>query len=390
MKTAYVVLAGALMGVMLGTGITLASYLHSPAQLSPRSAQAPALAAPGVNQPRALVDRSFHDFGPVDRDRKVSHVFRVTNMGKSTLTLKSGGTTCSKCTIAELTRSDVEPGETVDVTVEYQPNVRQPRFRQTATLLTNDPDQPRIELSIFGTVTAQYTVTPDMLVLSRFSSTTGTKAEVKILAFVSDSVSMARYQLEEPETAEYFEVKSEPLPRQQWTDPKARSGLLLSVTVKPGLPLGPVRQTIRLDLALAGVTANPTIEIPIEGTVDADISLAGHGWIQDQNLLKFGPVKHGQGAVRDLFLLVRGEHRQGLQVTPAAVVPNWVKVTVGEPTDLAGGTVTKIPLKVEIPPDAPVANHSGTDLGKLGEVILETSHPVVKRIRMNLNFTIEQ
>lgn len=390
MKVSQVIVAGVVMGVVLGAGISLANFLHSPAQLSPPSAKAPTLAEPGSEQPIAVVDNKTHDFGPVDRDRLVKHIFRVTNIGKSVLTLKSGGTTCSKCTIAELAKSEVAPQETVDVTVEYMPNARQPRFRQTATLLTNDPAQPRIELNIFGTVTAPYKVTPDSLAFSRFSASETSKAEIRIEVYVADEAHVAGFELENQELAPFFEISSQPIAKSELGDAKAKCGVLVNVTVKPGLPLGPVRQTIRLDLAMAGVAEISKIEIPVEGTVDADISIAGQGWNPDRNLLKIGKIKSSQGFARDMFLLVRGEHRHDLKVQVGQLSPDWLNVSLGEPVELNKGAVIKIPLRIEIPPGSPVSNHSGTDLGKFGEVVLETTHPDVRQIRMLLNFAIEQ
>lgn len=390
MKVSHVIVAGVVMGVVLGAGMSLANFLHSPAQLSPPSAQAPSLAEPGSEQPIAVVDNRSHDFGPVDRDRKVRHVFRVTNIGKSVLTLKSGGTTCTKCTIAELAKSEVAPQETVDVTVEFMPSARQPQFRQTATLLTNDPSQSRIELNIFGTVTAPYKVTPDSLTFSRFSASETSKADIRILVYVADEAHLAGFELERQDSASNFEITSKPIPVNELDDPKAKSGVLVTVTVKPGLPLGPVRQTIRLDLAMAGIAETSKIEIPVEGIVDADISIAGQGWNPDLNVLKIGPIKSSQGFVRDLFLLVRGEHRRDLTVEAGRVSPDWLKLSIGEPVELNKGAVIKIPLRIEIPPGSPVSNHSGTVLGKYGEVVLETTHPDVKQIRMLLNFAIEQ
>lgn len=391
MKASQVIAAGVVMGIALGAGLSLANFMHAPARLAPPSAtQAPTLNGPGEEQPIAVVDRNFHDFGAVDRDRPVKHAFRISNVGKSVLTLKSGGTTCSKCTIAELSRSEVAPGETVDVIVEYLPTSAQPRFRQSASLLTNDPAQPRIELNIYGTVTAPYKLTPEQLTFSRFSASETNKAEIRVVAYVADDVKLASYELERADTAPFFEVASQPIPRAELDDPHARCGMLVTVTVKPGLPLGPVRQTIRLDLALAGSSDVAHVEIPVEGVVDADISVAGQGWNPDASLLKMGTVKSSEGAVRELFLLVRGEHRRGLTIAPGRRSPDWLKLTVGEPSELKGGAVVKIPLRIEIPPGAPVASHTGNDLGKYGEVVLETTHPVVKQIRMLLSFAVEQ
>lgn len=390
MKVSHTIVAGILMGLALGAGITLASFPSVSDRLAPPAATLASATPIDGKVPRALVDRTVHNFGRVARDSRVRHAFKVSNIGTAPLTLKSGGTTCTKCTIAELARNELQPGESTEVTVEYLPTVAQPNFRQTATLLTNDPDQPRIELNIFGQVASPYTVTPESLVLSRFSATEPVKSDIKIQVFVSDKVELVSHQLASAQSASHFDVQSRPMAADQLTEEGAKCGLLVTVTIKPGLPLGPVRQTIRLELALAGVEQHPQIEIPVEGTVDADISIAGPGWDPDRGLLTLGAVKSTAGASRDLFLLVRGEHRQNLSVKPAKVVPEWLQVSLGEPSELKGGAVVKIPLRITIPPNSPVVNHSGTSVGKFAEVELETSHPDVPKIRMLIKFAIEQ
>src|SRR4051812_37637118 len=140
MKARSVIFLAAVLGTALGAGITWANFGSSP-PLVAKSRQPKDLLG---NYPRIRVDKASHNFGAIERDVKVRHSFHLTNVGKATLNLKAGVTTCTKCTIAELAKSSLEPGESTDVLVEYIPNAGQPKFRQIAPILTNDPDQPRV------------------------------------------------------------------------------------------------------------------------------------------------------------------------------------------------------------------------------------------------------
>ena len=166
------------------------------------------------------------------------------------------------------------------------------------------------------------------------------------------------------------------------------------VTVKPGLPLGPIRQTIRLTLSMPPSADVTVVDVPVEGTVDADISLIGRNWNADQAKLTIGSVQSSQGANRQLFVMLRGVHRHDVAIKVAKLEPAWLRVTLGEPSDIKGGAtgegVTQIPLTIEIPPGVPPVNHRGSAQGKYGEILLETNHPQVKHIRMNLDFFVEQ
>jgi len=387
MKASRVVVVGGLLGIALGAGVSWARFGTSP----PLHPLAPPAPPGGLDQgARAKVqvlDRTFN-FGPVERDREVRHVFHFTNVGHSTLTLKAGGTTCTKCTIAELSKTELAPGETADVTVAYSPTHSMPNFRQQAVVLTNDPEQRRVTLLIFGAVTANYDVRPQVLTFSKVSTNETTKAEVKIHAFTSDEVEVVGHELTGAESAPYFEVTSEAIPRDRLDDPLAKSGCRVEVTIKPGLPLGPIRQTIRLELRLAGVAENPTVELPVVGTVDSDISIVGRGWNSDAGTLKFDSVKSAEGATRELLVLVRGDRRHDVTIKPGKLDPPWLKVTLGEPVESKSGAVTQVPLKIEIPRGMSPVNRLGSEQGKYGEIVLETTHPDTKQIRMYLQFVI--
>src|SRR4051812_27342390 len=138
MKARSIVFLALVLGVALGTGISWANFGSSPPLVSKAREHKDLLG----NQPRVRFEKTSHNFGAIERDVKVRHSFHLTNVGKATLNLKAGVTTCTKCTIAELSKASLEPGESTDVTVEYLPNAAQPKFRQIAPILTNDPDQP--------------------------------------------------------------------------------------------------------------------------------------------------------------------------------------------------------------------------------------------------------
>lgn len=386
MKVFYVVVIGVLLGLALGAAMSWAHFGDAPPLRVPLAARR-SPDGPQTGGPKVQVDERFHDFGVVERDAEVRHVFHFKNVGDETLTLQPGGTTCSKCTISELSKTEAASGETVDVTVVYIPGV-QVNFRQRATILTNDPDQSRVELNVSGIVTMRYDVVPPNLVLSKISANETTLAVVKIHAFLSDAVEVVGHEFTHAESAPYFEVKSEPIPRDQLADSQAKSGCRVELTVKPGLPLGPILQTIRLQIRMSDSADTATVEVPISGTVDSDISFVGPGWNADQARLSIGTVKSAEGAKRRLLLLVRGEHRHDVTIKPVTVDPAWLVVALGEPSDLQSGAVTQIPLTIEIPPDTPPVNHLGSDQGKYAEIILETTHPEVKQIRMNVRFVI--
>jgi hypothetical protein len=163
-------------------------------------------------------------------------------------------------------------------------------------------------------------------------------------------------------------------------------GYTVSVTVKPGLPLGPFRQKLTLTTDVAGAQV---LQIPIEGTVTSDISISGPGWDREHGVLMLGIVRSSEGLRRNLSVLVHGEHRHNVRVSVASCKPELLHASLGEPADVNGGAVVRIPLLIEIAPGAPDANYLGSP-GKLGEIILETTHPEAKQVRMMVQLAVEQ
>jgi hypothetical protein len=330
-----------------------------------------------------------HDFGHVERDTKVWHTFKITNVGQGVLTLKDGGTTCTACTIAALSHSTVAPGQSTDVTVQYEVNPQKARFSQIATLLTNDPKRPRVELAIMGLVTSRFNVSPAELTFTNVSAREPTTAEVKITTSVADQLKIASAEVGSPEAADDFQLTSEPLRAEQLQTDGAKAGSKLLVTLKPGLPLGPIRQTIRLTIDTGPDSQPGSLVIPVEGIVVSDLSIVGPKWNSDLGVLTIGSVRGAEGAKRELRLLVRGDARRDVRVEPAEVKPSWLKVLVGEPTELSP-SVMQLPLSVEIPAGSPPSIHLGTDQGAYGEVVLRVQgHPDVREMRMLVKFLVE-
>jgi hypothetical protein len=166
----------------------------------------------------------------------------------------------------------------------------------------------------------------------------------------------------------------------------------LNLTIKPGLPLGPLLQRIRLWLDLPG---EPIVEIPIEGNVLGDISVVGPrggpgGWDSEHNLLNLGDVQSAKGAEsRDLHLLVKGEHREEIDLKVVKVQPEFLQVQFDKPQPVEGADVVKVPFKIKIAPGVPPGDHSAT-IGNPGRIEIETGHPTTPRLQLYVTFAVEK
>ena len=338
---------------------------------------------PGMPQPHAVVAEDSFDFGDIELNSTREHKFLVTNTGSGELRLRKGGTTCSKCTVNDLPKDRLQPGESEEITVTYHGTSNGP-FRQTASIVTNDAALARIPLVISGNVAATIQVSPADIVFTRLATDESATAEVRVLVSAQKPLEITGHDFLDADSAAHFKLDMQPLEAAQLGT--AHSGMLLRITVLPGLPVGPLRQKLRLT---TNQEQSPTLEIPIQGTVRGDISIIGQDWDSDRGTLAVGLVDGAVGLRRQLYVLVRGPHRQDVHLKLAERVPEFVQVEIGTPEEVNQGSTVKIPLTIVIPPGSPGVNHMGTAQGSLGKLVFETGHPLAGPLRIFLQFYVE-
>ncbi len=253
-----------------------------------------------------VVGDAVFDFGSMERNSTQRHVFQLKNVGASDLTLESGETTC-KCTVSKISLATVPPGQISEVTVEWTGKTltSEPDFAQTANVKTNDPDHKQVELKIQGYVTETIRVLPEELVIGNVSSNTGAEAEFRLFGFRNDRLDILETTCETPDTANCFDVSYEPLSLEEVKKEKgATCGQLAKVTIKPGLPVGPIIQTIRIR---ASGEKEAVVELPVVGQTLADIRIASTPkFNSNRGMLTFGAVNRSESAKEVLQLYVTG------------------------------------------------------------------------------------
>jgi uncharacterized protein DUF1573 len=382
MKTSWIVIVSAVLGIVLGVATSWAR-LERDAEPDPllaaALAQTSTVEAPAGSGPKVVVEVDEYDFGPVAALKSVEHAFRFENAGDAPLKLAGGGTTCAKCTFSSVPSDPIPPGQSADVVVAYNAADVPADFRQTATVLTGDPLRPRVDLTVSGKIVVPVGVQPKDVVFSRLSAAEPHTATVKVVAFLDPDFKIESFKLTDDETAKFYDVAIEPLSDTELETVGGKRGDRVSITVKPGMPLGPLRQSLVLH---TNVAEPKDLTIPIAGSIESDVSIAGPNFDRSRGLLAMATVDR-QGAERKLLVLVRGENRHSIKVSVGSSTPP-LEATLGEPTDLNADTV-QIPLKIKIPAGSPPANH----LQNYGKILLETSHPEAQQLRIWVQFAVE-
>jgi hypothetical protein len=331
--------------------------------------------------PRAEAVETRHAFGTVGVGSTGSHEFTVRNTGTAPLTLSRGATSCS-CTVSDFETSEggspearkvVAPGESTRIRVQWRGKGAGGPFRQQVTILTDDPRLPEIVFVVEGTVVPTWKAVPDAIVLSRVSASTGGRATADVFTFGREPPRVSTAAVEDSQVAQFLSLASEPLPEGVLAgESGATGGFRIVVDVKPGAPLGPLRATARVVFTMP---EEVIAEIPVEGTVGGDLVLAGPGWDSSRQALLLGTVSRGEGLRTRVFLTVKGPHRDRVRPVVKEVIPESLRVTIGDGSPIGSGGAVRIPIDIEIPSGSRAVNHLCSQAGPAGRIVLDTGHP---------------
>ena len=383
MKTTTAAISCGILGIIVGTGWAIVEVGGTSADATVifPDARQPTPPEPGEAPPEVQIDQTSYDFGAMERGATMSHDFKFTNAGKGSLKLTVGETTC-KCTVGEVGGHEIGPGKSESVRLEWKANTRAPEFRQSATILTNDPHRRRVSLTVVGQVTERTSVVPRDLDLGKVSLGESKSAEVFFLSHHVDDFQILGHEFIGIDSSEHFEVSVEPASPSDLPDPLAKAGYRIRLTVKETAPFGPVRGWLRLKTDLEKVEQ---YDIPVSVRVIADVSIYGPAYHSASGVLRLGTVKSREGKSAKLLVTVKGEGAAETEIRVVETSPEYLAAELGEP--LGGGAV-HIPVTIRVPPGVAPAAFVGGDRGQYGRVVLETSHPKVPRLEIRVRFTV--
>jgi hypothetical protein len=331
--------------------------------------------------PRAEAAETRHVFGTIGTGSSGSHRFAIRNTGGGPLTLTRGSTSCT-CTVSDFESAEggspdakkvVPPGEETFVTVEWKGKPPGGPFRQQATILTDDPRRPEVVFVVEGTVVPTWRAVPESIALARLTASASQQASATVFTYGEEPPEVEGASIDHPQAARFFSLATPPLSAEEIAaETGATGGFRIDVEIKPGLPLGRLRQTIT---ARFRMPEDVTAEIPLEGTVGGDLVLAGPGWDSSRQALMLGTVSGTAGFKTRIFLSAKGPHREAVRPTVEETVPDTLEVTIGEGSPVGSGSVIRIPIEIAIPPGSRGVNHICSEQAPAGRIVLATGHP---------------
>jgi Protein of unknown function (DUF1573) len=388
MQILKIILIAAIVGVLAGASAAYIEVRVDPelTTLPPGLAEGPPLAETVENAPRVEIDEAHYNFGTMQRGTTKSHEFTIKNVGTAPLKLTVGQTSC-KCTLGDVSGKPVAPGESTQVRLEWSAKSDQGPFRQTATVLTNDPLQSQVELAIEGEIHETSGVMPPQLAFDKVPVGESKSAEVYVMAMLQDDLTVSEAELSDPALRDKFDVRIEPVEAaDKLPNPAAKEGVRITLTAKPGLPIGRFDQWLSLRTNLPEAEK---LEIPVIGRVVGDISVYGTTWNEAQGVLMIGNVKSSTGQKERVNVVVRGQGAKDVKFEVKSVDPEELRVTIGEPKQLKE-TLLHVPVEVEVPAGTRPMVRLDTAQGDEGRVVLKTTHPTMGELVLGVRFAVER
>lgn len=200
-------------------------------------------------------DQSEFDFGRKDSREDIVHTFVLRNDGSGTLQITGVETTCG-CTVTDVGRQQLAPGETAEVVVTFRLAGRSGPQEKAIIVNSNARNRPRIELVMRGTVVSRVSMKPASIFYGRAAAGKGAVESMEISTDGSVSFGVGKAKSDSPHFSPSVEVL------------KAGRAFRLNVALSAAAPEGQLRGEIELD---TDSKEYPKLFIPVSAHVVGEL-----------------------------------------------------------------------------------------------------------------------
>lgn len=208
--------------------------------------------------PRIKFAQLTFEFGTALGGEQINHNFEFTNEGSDTLKIKHVDTSC-RCTAAKLETTEFSPGQKGYIQVALDVPSKSRAVEETAVVFTNDPESPKIELTLRGESFVPIAAAPNHIILGRKRLL---QASTLKLALDVRDPKLTQIEVLEP-SSPYLTAQS-----------KTTDGIthLVDLMIANETPIGSFKEHLKINYIHKG--KNGFIEVPISGEILGDIVLS--------------------------------------------------------------------------------------------------------------------
>jgi hypothetical protein len=115
------------------------------------AAEIPVKKADIIKEQAKPPEPNFWDFGMVTKDAILKHDFILKNSSEKTLNISGVNTSCG-CTVSEITKNKVSPGESTLIRVSFNTKGYKGEVQQFVYVNTDDAENPVLKFTIKANV----------------------------------------------------------------------------------------------------------------------------------------------------------------------------------------------------------------------------------------------
>ena len=328
--------------------------------------------------PKAVTQETNYDFNRMRLGSKKDYEFTIKNEGDAPLKLKTGDPTC-KCTKFKLSATEIAPGESETLLIEWHGKFATKAFQHGGPVYTNDPERMTINFRVAGSVDAPAVALPEeKWDAGTMVSDEPQTFEGKLFSRIIPKMTIESLTaLTEFTTAEYV-----PMTEDELKTNEALCGWNFQVTVRPDFNVG-----LLSDQLTVVVTELPEkIEIPVEARRLGQIrmnSMKGARFDSLSRRLDLGHFPAVKGRKAEVMLLVDQKNfKEELQLLDVESSPRSLKVSL-EPIGKGTGVIARYRMTVEVPPGG--LRHERMEENS-ATIRCRTNHPIEKEIQLKVAF----
>jgi len=336
---------------------------------TPGKVEYPAAQATEGPKPKAVVDRDVtHRFDMMSQRSKGEKTWKITNEGPGDLLLKKGPSTCS-CTIVNFKNSEsavLKPKESTEIRLTWETRSNNGKYSKGASILTNDPQHPKLEFAVEGTVRPAIVLFPSSSTVNYLSLSNAEEDHKYQIALSSPDKRDLKITKLTSSKPDLIIAEQQPLTAEECKELKVEAGHWITINAKAGLPLGAFREEIVVG---TNHPQQPELKLTVTGRMEGPISISP----ERLRVLNVPSQIGGRGTVR---LIVRGRKPTTFQVESK---PKNLKVEIA-PSDNPPKE-GQYRMIVTIPP--------GTPPGWIDDqIILKTDHPKAAELKIPVDVRI--
>ncbi len=123
-----------------------------------------------VKAPKVQVENPVIDFGVMGPNKRKSGKYNFKNVGEGILKITKVRSTCG-CTVPKLAKKEYAPGESGIINVTFKSSTRKGLVSKHLYIESNDPENPKFELTVKANIKLSIEATPNRINLSTHEKT---------------------------------------------------------------------------------------------------------------------------------------------------------------------------------------------------------------------------